>query len=102
MPRLNENKKKSRGESEFHYSKNIISCKWYDNQSVLLAKNVDDMSGLSDIMRQTKDSASKATVSCPNITKLWNNHKGGLDTMAQNTAVYRWRWRCKSKYHFYL
>lgn len=47
------------------------------------------MSGLSDIMRQTKDSASKPTVSCPNITKLWNNHMGGLDTMVQNTAAYR-------------
>ena len=34
------------GESDFHYSKNIICCKWYDSKSVLLlVTNVDGMIG---------------------------------------------------------
>ena len=37
---------KLKDESDFHYSKNIICCKWYNNKPVLLlAINVDGMSG---------------------------------------------------------
>ena len=45
----------SRGESDFRYSKNIICRKWCDNKPVLLlATNVDEMSGASNVMRQRK------------------------------------------------
>ena len=53
MPKLKEDEKMSRGESDFHYSKNIICRKWYDNKpAVLLSTNFDGMSGVSNIMRQ--------------------------------------------------
>lgn len=49
------------------------------------------MSGVSNIMRQTKGSEAKAPVSCPNIMKLYNNGMSGA-----------YRLDCKSKYCFYL
>ena len=68
MLTLKDDKKISRGEGDFIYSKNIICCKWYNNKSVLLlGKNVDGMSGVSNIMRKTKSSANKTPVCCPNI-----------------------------------
>ena len=65
MLKLKEDKKMSRGESDFYYSKNVICCKWYDGKPVLhLTKNADGMSGVSNIMRLTKSSATKTPVSC--------------------------------------
>ena len=55
IPNLKEDKKMSRDESDFDYSKNIICCKWYSNKPVLLlATNIDGMSGVSNVIRQTK------------------------------------------------
>ena len=77
MPKLKEGKKMSRGESVFHFSKNIICCKWYNNKPVLLlATNIDAMNGVSNAMRWLKGSATKTLVSCPKIIKLYNN---GMD-----------------------
>ena len=86
MLKLKEDQKIPRGESDFHYSKNIICCKWYDNNPVLLlGTNVDGMSGVCNVMRQTKGSATKAPASCPNI-KLYNNDMGGVDIMDQKNS----------------
>ena len=86
----------SRGESDLYYSNNINCCKWYDNKSVLLlVTNLDGMSGVSNIMRQTKCSPTKAPVSYPNIIKLSNYGMGGED-MDQKIAAYRLD--CKIKY----
>ena len=53
--KLKEDKKISRNKSNFHYSKNLIYSKWYDNKVVLLlATNVVDMSGVSKVMRQKR------------------------------------------------
>ena len=99
--KLKEDKKMTRGESNFSYSKNIICCKWYDNKLVLLlATNVDGMSGVSKVIRQTKSSATKAPAFCPNIIKLYNSGMAGVDITNQITAAYRLDH--KSKYHFYL
>ena len=58
--------KKSRTEGDFHYSRNINCCKWYKNKTVLLlATNAHGMSVVSNIMRQTKASATKTPASCP-------------------------------------
>ena len=77
MSELKEDKKTFRGESEFHYSKNIICCKWCNNKPpLLLATNIDGMSGLSNRMRKTKGSATKTPVSCLNIIRLYNNGMG--------------------------
>ena len=53
MLKLKDDKKIPKGEGGFHYSKCIICCKWYNNKPVLLlATNVDGMSGVSNIMKQ--------------------------------------------------
>ena len=85
---IKENKKKiSRGESDFHYFKNIICCKWYKNKPVLrLLTNVDDISGISNVIRRSKVSVTKTPVSCPNIIKLYNNGIGGVDIAQQTFA----------------
>ena len=72
MLKLKEDKKMSWSETDFLYCKNIICCKWYDNKPVsLLATNIDGMSGISNVMRQIKSSATKIPVSCSNIIKLY-------------------------------
>ena len=81
--------------------KTSFAAQCHDSKpNLLLATNVDDMSGLSNVMRQTKGSATKTPVSYPNIIKLYNNGMGGVDIMNHKTAAYRLD--CKSKYRFYL
>ena len=81
MPKLKENQKMSRNEGDFHYSKNIICCKWWNNTPVLLlGVNVDVMIGTSNVM-MNKVSATKAPVFCPIIIKLSNNGMGTADIM---------------------
>ena len=100
MLKLKEDKKMSRSESEFHYSKNIC-CKWYDKKPVLLlVTNVDDISGLSNIMRRTKGSGTKTSVSCPDIINIYRNGIGSVDIMDQKATGYRVDH--KSKYRFYV
>ena len=86
MAKLNKDQKIPKGESDFHYSKNTICCKWYDNNPVLLlGTNVDGMSGVCNVMRRTKGSATKAPASCPNI-KLYNNDMGGVDIIDKKNS----------------
>ena len=67
---------------------NIICCKWYYNKSVLLlATNVDGMYEVSNVMTQTKGSATKTSVSCPNIIKLYDNGIGCVDIIDQNQLL---------------
>ena len=90
MPKVKEDKKVFRSESDFQYSKNTIWCKWYDSKPLLrLATNVDDISVASNVMGQKKGSATKTPVSCSNIIKLYNNIMGSVDLMGQETAAYR-------------
>ena len=101
MPKLKEDKKMSRGERDFHYSKSIICCKWYDNKPVLLvATNADGMSGVSNVMKRTKGSATKTLVSCPNIIKPYKNGMGCIDITELKLAAFRLD--CKSKLPIYL
>ena len=101
MPKLKEDKKMLRGDADFQFSKNIICCKWYDNKAVLLlATDVEGMSGSSNVMRRMKGSSTKTPVPCPNIIKIYNNGMGGVDLMDQKTAAYRFD--RKSKFRFYL
>ena len=79
-----------RGESDFYYSQNISGWEWYDNKSILLlATNVDGMSSVSNVMRQTKSSATKISAPCPNVIKFCNNGMDGVDIMDQKTAACR-------------
>ena len=52
-------------------------CKWYNNKpAIYLASNFDGVSGVSNVMRQTKGSATKTALSCPNIINLYNKDSG--------------------------
>ena len=80
MLKLKEHKKMSCCERDFHYSKNIICCKWWNSKLVLpQAKNVDGVRKVSITMRETKGSETKTFASCPNIIVLCNNGMGGID-----------------------
>ena len=79
MSKLKDDKKMERGDSNFQFSKNVICCKWFDNEPVLLlAKNIEGMDGTSNAMRRTKGSATKTPVSCLNIIKMYNASMGGV------------------------
>ena len=74
--------------SDFHYSKNTICCKWYNNKPVLLMEtNVDGMSRVSNIMKRTKVSAITKLFYCPSIFKVYNNDMGVVDIMDKKTAA---------------
>ena len=89
MPRLKNDRNMSKGESNFQYSKNIICCKWYDNKPVLLrATNVDGMSGVSNVMRRTKGSATKIPVSCPNIIKIYHKQQLLTDSIVKASIAF--------------
>ena len=101
MPKLKDDKKMVRGDSDFQFPKNVICCKWFDNKPVLLlATNIEGIDGTSNVMRQTKGSAAKTPVLCPNIIKMYNASMGGVDVIDQKTAAYQLN--CKSKFRFYL
>ena len=56
------------------------------------------MDGTSNVIRQSKGSATKTPVSCPNI-KMYNASMGGVDVIDQKTAACRLS--RKSKIRFY-
>ena len=77
----------SRSETDLYYSKNIICFKWYSNKpALLLATNVDGMSGVYKVMRQTEGSATKTTVSSLDI-KLYIIGMGGVDITDKKQLV---------------
>ena len=82
MPKLKDDKKMVRGDSDFQFPKNVICCKWFDNKPVLLlATNIEGMDGTSNVMRRTNGSATKTPVSSPNIIKMYNASMGGADVI---------------------
>ena len=90
MPKLKDDKKILRGDSDFQFSKNVICCKWFDNKPVLLlATNIEGMDGTSNVMRRTKGSATKTLVSFLNVIKIYNGSMCGVDVIDQKTAAYR-------------
>ena len=99
VPKLKDDKKMVRGDSDFQFPKNVICCKWFDNKPVLLlATNIEGMDGTSNVMRRTKRSARKASESCSNIIKLYNASMGDVDVINQKTSAYRLD--CKRKFRF--
>lgn len=101
MPKTKADKEMKRGDIDIQQSEDITCCKWFDNRGVvLLATNVEGMSGDSSVLRRMKGSATKTAVPCPNIVKLYNKGMGGVDLMDQKAAAYRLDRR--SKVRFYL
>ena len=100
-PKLKDDKKMIRRDLDFHFSKNVICCKWFDNKPVLLlGRNIEGMDGTSNVMRRTKSSATKIPMSCPNVIKMYNSSMGDVDVIDQKAAAYRLD--RKNKLIFYL
>ena len=73
IPKLKDDKKMVRGDSDFQFSENAICCKRFDNKpDLLLATNNEGMDGTSNVLRQTKGFTTKTPVWCPNIIKMYN------------------------------
>ena len=101
MPKLKDDKKMVRGDSDFQFPKNVICCKWFDNKPVLLlATNIEGMDGTSNVMRRSKGSATKTPVSCPNIIKMYNVSMSGVDVIDQKTAAYRLGRKSKTRFYW--
>ena len=101
MPKMLEDKKMKRNDCEFLYSKNVMACKWMDNQSVLLVSTaLEGMDDVSSVQRKEKAFAIKSAITCPTVVKLYINGKGGVDLMDQRTAACRLD--RKSSVRFYL
>ena len=101
MPNLKADKELKRGESQFLYHKNVMVSKWMDNRGVLMVGSaVDEFDTTSTVQRRAKGSATKATINCPNLIKLYNAGMGGVDLLDQRVAAYRLD--RKSKFRFYL
>ena len=84
MLKLKDDEKMVREDSHFHFLKNAVCCKWFDNEHVLLlATNIVGMDGTPNMMRRTKASASKTPLLCPNIIKLYNSSVSGVDVIDQ-------------------
>ena len=64
----------------------------------LLVTNIGSTNVISNVMRRTKGSATKALASCPNIIKLYNNSMGDADTMDYNTVASRLDHESKYRY----
>ena len=56
---------------------------------LLLATSVDGISWVSYVMKRTKGSAPKTSVSWPNTIVFYSNDMCGVDVMNQKTTAYR-------------
>lgn len=90
MPQMKQDKQMKRGDIDFHYSDTVMSRTWYDSYAVLiLSSSNDGADGCYPVFFRMKGSATKASVSCPNVVKLFNNSKRGVDLIDQKTVLYR-------------
>ena len=90
MRKILEDKQMKRGNCEFLYSKEVMTCKWTDNWSVLLVFTAfEGMDDVSSVQRREKGSATKSAIACPTAVKLYNNSMGGVDLMDQQAAAYQ-------------
>ena len=84
MSKILEDKKINRSDCEFLYSKNMMACKLMGNRSVLLESTaLEGMDDVPSVQRREKGSATKSTIPCPDVVKLFNNGMGGVDLMDQ-------------------
>ena len=60
------------------------------------------MSGISNVRRRAKRSATKPPASYPNIIRFYSNGMGGVDIVDIKTAAYRFDWKSNppGKYMF--
>ena len=71
MSKMLEDKKMKRGDCEFLHSKNVMACKWMDNQSVLLVSTaLEGMYDVSSVQRK-KRICDKICYPCPTVVNLF-------------------------------
>ena len=79
----------------------MMGCKWMDNWSVLLVSTaLEGIDDVSSVQRREKGFATKSSIPCLTIVKLYNNGMGEIGLMGQQTAAYRLDH--KSPVRFYL
>ena len=89
MPKMIDDKHMKRGDCEFHFSGNIMACKWMDNRSVLLLSPAfEGKNDILSVQRRQKGSKTKSSVPCRKVLKLYNTGLGGVGLMDQRTALY--------------
>ena len=90
-----------RGDCEFLFSGNTMSCKWMANRPVLLLSSVlERMNDILPFQRREKGSKAKPLVPCLKVVKIYNSDMGGVGLMNQGIGAYRLD--RKSSVRFYL
>ena len=90
-----------RGDCEFLFSGNTMSCKWMANRPVLLLSSVlERMNDILPFQRREKGSKAKPSVPCLMVVKIYNSDMGGVGLMNQGIGAYRLD--RKSSVRFYL
>ena len=78
-----------RGDCEFLHSKNVMACKWMDNQSVLLVSTaLEGMYDVSSVQRK-KRICDKICYPCPTVVNLFiqNWHGWGWSYGSTNWSI---------------
>ena len=64
----------------------------------MVGSAVDEFDTTSTVQRRAKGSTTKASINCPNIIKLYNAGKGGVDLLDQRVAAHRLDRKCKLRF----
>ena len=79
MQKMLEDKNKRRDDCQFLCSKNVMTCKWMDNRSVLLVSAaLEGMDVVSSVQRIEKGSAIKSVIPCPTVVSYTKMEWVGL------------------------
>ena len=85
-----DRKQIKRGDCEFLFLGNTVTCKWMDNWSVLfLSSALEGMNDILLVQRREKGSKTKSSVPLLKVVKLYNSGMVGVDLVVQRTAAYR-------------
>lgn len=95
-----EMKKKPRGCFDFVSSqcKEIIICKWHDNNIVNIASNTIKVYPTSQVKRFSQKEKKMIYIPQPRLIKKYNENMGGVDRADQNISLYRVSIRGKKWY----
>lgn len=88
MPKELKAGQMKRGDNRFLFSDKVACCVWFDRRPVtMLFSNITGMQSTSTVQRRQEGSASKITVSCPDVIKMYNQGMGGVDLVDQRAAA---------------
>ena len=93
-------RKMKRGDFKYLYFDKVACCKWLDMHSVtMLFRNIEGMAKTSTFSQRQKRSSSKIQVSCPDVFKLHNKGKGGVDLTDQRAEAYHLDRKSTIRFH---